>query len=338
MSIKEREQKQGRSELSKLPESSDHEQRQLHSLVRIYFRPGLWPGRIHRPAACLGNPPADPGTFLVGHTDHNVKVVARFVGGHLNQVLLLKVSLVLKADFIAIRTNAAFLSWWSFTLKTLVSYNFCSINSIITLFCYCNANSFPFSLQPNHPATVHFFVYTPSPGTLARAIERWVTFLHRLNVSLCKKKFQLESGSGKSKILTKHFNVRSCPKSRLFSLSSDFIANGSDEPPAAGESSLSHSHSLSNSQTLSLKLSLSLSLSNSLSLKLSNSLPQTLSNSLSNSLPQTLTLTLSNSLSLSNSQTLSLKLSNSLPQTLTLNHSQTLSLSITLSRTLSINY
>ena len=55
-------------------------------------------------------PPADPGTFLVGHTDHDVKVVARFAGGHLNQVLFLKVSLVLKADFIAIRTNVAFLS------------------------------------------------------------------------------------------------------------------------------------------------------------------------------------------------------------------------------------
>ena len=55
-------------------------------------------------------PPADPGTFLVGHTDHDVKVVARFAGGHLNQVLLLRVSLVLKADFIAIRTNVAFLS------------------------------------------------------------------------------------------------------------------------------------------------------------------------------------------------------------------------------------
>ena len=31
---------------------------------------------------------------------------------------------------------------------------------------------FPFSLQPNHPAVVHIYVYTPSPGTLARAIER----------------------------------------------------------------------------------------------------------------------------------------------------------------------
>ena len=55
-------------------------------------------------------PPADPGTFLTAHTDHDVKVVARFAGGHLNQVLFLKVSLVLKADFIAIRANAAFLS------------------------------------------------------------------------------------------------------------------------------------------------------------------------------------------------------------------------------------
>ena len=55
-------------------------------------------------------PPAEPGTFLAGHTDHDVKVVARFAGGHLNQLLLLRVSLVLKADFIAIRANAAFLS------------------------------------------------------------------------------------------------------------------------------------------------------------------------------------------------------------------------------------
>ena len=55
-------------------------------------------------------PPADPGTFLTAHRDGETKVVARFVGGHLNQVLLLKVSIILKADFIAIRTNAAFLS------------------------------------------------------------------------------------------------------------------------------------------------------------------------------------------------------------------------------------
>ena len=55
-------------------------------------------------------PPADPGTFLAAHIEGETKVVARFVGGHLNQLLLLRVSIVLKADFIAIRTNAAFLS------------------------------------------------------------------------------------------------------------------------------------------------------------------------------------------------------------------------------------
>ena len=55
-------------------------------------------------------PPANPGTFLTAHIGHGVKVVARFVGGHLNQLLLLRVSIVLKADFIAIRTHAAFLS------------------------------------------------------------------------------------------------------------------------------------------------------------------------------------------------------------------------------------
>ena len=55
-------------------------------------------------------PPADPGTFLTAHIEDETKVVARFVGGHLNQLLLLRVSIVLKADFIAIRTNAAFLS------------------------------------------------------------------------------------------------------------------------------------------------------------------------------------------------------------------------------------
>ena len=55
-------------------------------------------------------PPAEPGTFLAAYREDDVKVVARFVGGHLNQVLLLRVSIVLKADFIAIRTNAAFLS------------------------------------------------------------------------------------------------------------------------------------------------------------------------------------------------------------------------------------
>ena len=32
-------------------------------------------------------PPADPGTFLAAHIDGETKVVARFVGGHLNQVL-----------------------------------------------------------------------------------------------------------------------------------------------------------------------------------------------------------------------------------------------------------
>ena len=80
-------------------------------------------------------PPAEPGTFLAAYREDDVKVVARFVGGHLNQLLLLRVSIVLKADFIAIRTNAAFLSWWSFTLKTLVSYNFCSINSNISSRC-----------------------------------------------------------------------------------------------------------------------------------------------------------------------------------------------------------
>ena len=55
-------------------------------------------------------PPADPGTFLAGHVVGETKVVARFAGGHLNQILFLKASIVLKADFIAIRTNAAFLS------------------------------------------------------------------------------------------------------------------------------------------------------------------------------------------------------------------------------------
>ena len=55
-------------------------------------------------------PPADPGTILTAHIDRGVKVVARFVGGHLSLLLLLRVSLVLKADFIAIRTKAAFLS------------------------------------------------------------------------------------------------------------------------------------------------------------------------------------------------------------------------------------
>ena len=64
-------------------------------------------------------PPADPGTFLTAHTDHGVKVVARFVGGHLSQLLLLRVSIVLKADFIAIRTNAAFLSWMEFYTENL---------------------------------------------------------------------------------------------------------------------------------------------------------------------------------------------------------------------------
>ena len=55
-------------------------------------------------------PPADPGTFLAAHVDDGVMIIARFAGGHLHQVLFLKVSIVLKADFIAIRTNVAFLS------------------------------------------------------------------------------------------------------------------------------------------------------------------------------------------------------------------------------------
>ena len=113
----------------------------------------------------------------------NTKVVARFAGGTFikYQVLFLKVSIVLKADFIANRTNVAFLSWWSFTLKTLVSYNnyFCSISSKISSRCSVIAMlilSF-FSLYRRITQPKFISVYTPSPGTVARAIQRWLTFL-----------------------------------------------------------------------------------------------------------------------------------------------------------------
>ena len=60
-------------------------------------------------------PPADPGTFLAAYLEGKKPrwwpgLSGGGGGGHLNQLLLLRVSIVLKADFIAIRTNAAFLS------------------------------------------------------------------------------------------------------------------------------------------------------------------------------------------------------------------------------------
>ena len=99
------------SELSNLPsEPSIVPKMNYVFMYELIFNRTFQPASSQALLAELSIPPGDPGTFLAAHIVGETKVVARFARGHLHQVLLLKVSIVLKADFIAIRKNAAFLS------------------------------------------------------------------------------------------------------------------------------------------------------------------------------------------------------------------------------------